>query len=161
MKEIKRFTGRLAIYCLLPVLVLALTGCAAQYYNPGPQAAEVTVNLEAAFSPGDMPWPPKHGSQMTVNWDWGLYLVDAGGNLHALAPTSGEQLRTIQAHNLKAGATFRAPSGAVKLRLLASAWRHRMEGEGISLVTYASYSQDYDLNLAPGGKETINAQFGQ
>ena len=159
MKGKTSLTRKLALYCLLPVLALALTGCAAQYYDPGTQSAQVTVNLEAAFGQG-RPWPPRGWAGRQVNWDWGLYLVDAGGNLHALAPTAGEQLRTIPAHDLKASATFRAPSGAVKLRLLASAWQHRMDGEGISLVTYADYANDYDLNLTPGATETINAKFG-
>jgi hypothetical protein len=128
--------------------------------NPGSQTAEVTVNLAAKVIPDPGGWPPGKWYRGMNRWDWGLYLVGPGDSLSALPPISGESLKGVEAAELVRKTTFQAPAGAVKLRLLVSAWRHVMAGEGISLRVLASYSQDFELNLAAGSSQAIEAKFG-
>ena len=152
----KYLSGLLAAAVLAGVLGLA--GCAAQYVDPGPQAAKVTLDLQAKVPPGSWPWPGQ--GWYKTNWDWGLYLVDAAGNLKKLRPDSGEKTVAVETEELVRRASFAAPAGKIQLRLLTSAWYYTWDGRGPNLITLAEYSKDFQLDLSAGGGQTIQARFG-
>lgn len=138
--------------------ILGLAGCAAQYVEPGPQAAKVLVDLQARVPPDAWPWPGQRWHQ--TQWDWGLYLVDEAGNLRKLRPDTGENTVAVQAEELTRRTPFAVPAGKIKLRLLASAWYYIWDWRGPNLVTLANYSKDYEVDLNPGGQHNLQAKFG-
>ncbi|RJX30551.1 MAG: hypothetical protein C4525_12540 [Desulfarculus sp.] len=142
---------RLAAGLAVLFWLASLAACGQVFLDPGPNPARVQVKLRAQAPDGLKQSPGER-----VYWDWGLYLVTGGGPLPLLQPTQPQQFQVISGGNsLVRDTVFLAPTGQRTLRLLVSGYVFRSSGEGQIAVTLVSYSQDYKLNLAPGGSYTI------
>ncbi len=143
-----------AVYAAAFLLFLA--GCGQVYLDPGPNPAQVRVELKAQVPASYLRTPNEW-----VYWDWGLYLVVPSGPLPLLKPVQPQKFKVIANVNpLVRDTVFLAPPGRHTFRLIVSGYALRWGGEGMVPVSLLNYSQDFALNLPPGGSHSINKTLG-
>ena len=148
-RKLKLATAGLA--CLL-----LLGGCGQVYVDPGPNPARVRVELKAQVPASYLRTPTEW-----VYWDWGLYLLVPQGPMPLLKPAQPQKFKVIANVNpLARNTVFLAPPGRHTFRLLVSGYVFRTRGDGSIPVTLLNFSQDFKLDLPPGGSSTIKKSLG-
>lgn len=85
-----------------------------------------------------------------VQWDYGLYLMAAGGALRPLAPVGKVRIKVVAADPLVRKTVFLAPPGRASYRLIVEAYKIIPGGDAMRVVPMGSYQKDFNLSLSAG-----------
>ncbi|KMY68588.1 hypothetical protein AAU61_02825 [Desulfocarbo indianensis] len=137
--------------------MLLMAACAATNQF-GPDAPLVRVRIDGYAQP--MAPPETAGEVTPVRWDWGLYLVEAGGDLRKLSELNGTRTTVLIRNPLSASGEFRVPPGRHTVRLLVEAYQYYYIGLFPAPQSLLFFQRDYRLDLAPGQRGEIRARPG-
>lgn len=147
-----------AALAIIGSLAILSAGCMANYLDPGPNPAQVVIDLEARPHPVNL--PRNHAFYRPLLWDWGLYLIPGQGPYQALPPQDQKSLKAQAGDPLKRRTVFLVPPGEHTLELSAQSYLIVPWYRNRDIWPVDYYQKQWKLKLAAGERVILKVRFG-